>query len=126
MIPEELSEDARRMLGLAMQILEDLPEWLQPASNMADMRTILAGGYTGRDELIISEAVATALAWRTQQATAHPIVDNEPGFNNRLHEWESLFGLIQLCDAQLCAISYNQACNRIALAGREPHGRRGL
>ena len=67
MTPEELSEDARRMLGLAMQILEDLPEWLQPASNMADMRTILAGGNTGRDELIISEAVNTALAWRTHK-----------------------------------------------------------
>ncbi len=47
-------EDIHRMLGLAVQILEDMPDWLQPRSNMKDMWAILAGGDTGRNGLIIA------------------------------------------------------------------------
>ncbi len=112
-------EDVHRMLGLTVQILEDLPEWLQRRSNMDDMRAILAGDNTGRDGLIITQAVATALAYRTQHAMAHALAANEAGINNRLQELRSRFQLVQCCDAWLFAISYNEACDRIARAGEK-------
>jgi hypothetical protein len=51
-MPTELNNDLRRALGLAVQILEDMPEWLRPHSNMEAMRSLLAGNSTGRDGFI--------------------------------------------------------------------------
>jgi hypothetical protein len=64
----DIPENIRRALGLAYQILLDLPEQLRPESDAADMQQLLEGkstGDTGRDGLIIASGVATALAWRT-------------------------------------------------------------
>jgi hypothetical protein len=38
-----------------------------------DLRRLLVGEDTGHDGIIIVEAVATVLAWRTQHAISHPV-----------------------------------------------------
>jgi hypothetical protein len=64
----EMGESRLRALGIAVQILEELPDELRPDSNIADMREMLAGNSTGRDGLILTQAVATALAFRAVNA----------------------------------------------------------
>ena len=95
-----------------------MPQWLQPASNMDDMRDLLAGKDAGRDGLIMVEAVVTALAWRTQQALT-VVVDAE-GHSNRMNELHGLFELVQRCrDAWTFTVMYAQVCDRIARAAKE-------
>lgn len=47
---------------------------------MTDMRALPAEEDTSRNGLIIAEAIATALVYRTQQAIGHAV--SEAGFNN--------------------------------------------
>ena len=54
----DLDHNVRRVLGLAIQILEDAPGNLRPLSNIDDMRDLLKGETTGRDGLIVTHAVA--------------------------------------------------------------------
>lgn len=112
--------DVRRALGLAVQILEELPDHLRPKSNIEDMRGLLEGQSSGRDGVIVVEAIATALAWRTQQMIANPprFDDTELGVqvhNNRLSELTALFELVRQADARTFAIYFVQACGSESL-----------
>jgi hypothetical protein len=114
----DIPENIRRALGLASQILEDMPEQLRPESDIEDMRQLLASegtGDTGRDGLLICQAIATALAWRTRQwpkfNPQYPELINE-----RWGELTSLFEVVRQIDARTFALTYSEACNRFANA----------
>jgi len=117
----------QRILGLAVQILEDLPDNHQPKSDMADMRRIMAGEDTGRDGMIQHEAVAVVLAWMTKRALAKDFFWDESkgsteakmvGFQNQLREFTELFQLIERCSPEMLALAYNTACARISFDER--------
>ena len=93
----ELDDNVRRALGLAVQILQDMPEWLQPGSNMDDMRDLLAGQSSGRDGLIIAEALAITLCWRTIELVEAPPTGAAQGevHARRIKELMDLFELLQ-------------------------------
>jgi hypothetical protein len=112
-----LPDDVRRALGLALQVLEEQPKWLQPKSNMSDMRKLLNGQDTGRDGLILTEAIAVALAMRTLHILAHPA--GQDGLSNRLDEFRSLFTVVQQCDPWTFAVQFVGACDRFARAEAE-------
>jgi hypothetical protein len=64
------------VLGLAIQILEDLPNEFRPLSDIEDMRAVLdvmeeRSSSCDREGCII-DAVATVLAWRTLDAISRP------------------------------------------------------
>jgi hypothetical protein len=110
----------RRALGLAIQRLEELPDDLRPRSNIDDMKALLAGQSTGRDGLIQTEAVATALAHLSQRAlSVSPYLDRDrvdnavAGLNNRMHDFRALFDLAKRCDAETLAIKFVEACSRL-------------
>lgn len=113
----EHQETMRRALGLAVQILEEMPEELRPVSNIADMRRMMNGESTGRDGPIQMEAIATALAFRTRTAhDAGAFINGEGGFiglQNRMNEFRDLFALIQLCDPWTLAVKYAEVCGRL-------------
>jgi hypothetical protein len=124
-----VEEDLRRQLGLAIQILEELPDKFRPASNIADMREILAGEWDGPDvrvTVLLVQAVATALAFRTLtvlNATRHDSRD-EPymgGLENRIAEFQTLFELVKLADAGVLASYYAAACSGLAATQPEQH-----
>jgi hypothetical protein len=108
----ELDNDMRRAVGLAVQILEDVPEWLRPESNMSDMRDLLAGETTGRDGPILVEAVAVALAHRTIEIVSGS--KSPAAFSNRIDEFTALFRLVRRADARLFAVRYVEMCDRLA------------
>jgi hypothetical protein len=65
----ELNESARQALGIAIQILEELPELHRPDSNIEHMRQMLRPHQlSDRDEIILQEAIATALVFRIKSA----------------------------------------------------------
>ena len=111
-----LNNDTRRAIGLAVQILEDMPEWLQPHSNMLDMRKLLDGETTGRDGSILIQSIATAIAYRTQQIIAgNPTTpDNHAVYANRMHEFTALFEIVQRIDAWTFAVQYMTICDTFA------------
>jgi hypothetical protein len=91
-------DTVRRALGLAVQIIEEMPEKHQQYSNMNDMRHLLTGGSTGRDDYIILQALTLALALRASTVPpSKSFADIEEmeracvGFNNRLSEFGDLF-----------------------------------
>jgi len=120
MNPEQINT-MRRALGLAVQILEDMPEWLRPESNMRDIRRILAGESTGRDSFIMAEAIAIAIAWRTVSIVESPpvTVENADVNVSRLHEFRDLFAAAWCVDSWSVAISYAGMCDRLARARAE-------
>src|SRR5215471_13474564 len=98
MTDEDPNAILHRALGLAIQILEELPDDLRPRSNIEDMKALLAGQSTGRDGLIQTEAVATALAHLSQRALGvSPYLDRDrvdnavAGLNNRTHDFRAVF-----------------------------------
>ena len=106
------ADDLQRALGIAVQVLEDLPERLRPESNIEDMKALIAGETTDRAGLLLVQAVATALAFRVQSALDNPqqwnrentIEDTEPvGFNNRVQEFTALLELAKSSDARMLA-----------------------
>jgi hypothetical protein len=117
---DEMNYEAmRKALGLAVSILEDLPANLRPASNMKDMRDLIAGKSTGRDGLIVMEAVSTALAFRTFNAVTHPIDTKDPDamatrINSQMHEFGTLFELAAKFDPLTIGVYYREACSRLA------------
>jgi hypothetical protein len=115
-MPIELNNDIRRALGLAVQILEDMPEWLQPLSNMDDMRDLLARESTSRDGAILTEAAATALAWRTLEIVEAPPLEaaNAEVHIRRVEEFKALFALVKRIDASHFALRYVEMCDRLA------------
>jgi hypothetical protein len=64
----EMDESMLRALGIAIQILGEMPDHLRPESDISEMREIMAGKSTGRDFFIVTQAVATALAYRAMNA----------------------------------------------------------
>jgi hypothetical protein len=125
--PITLPENVRSALGLALQILEKLPEKQRPESNMDDMRGLLAGQSSGRDGLIVSEAIALALAYQTQRAIIDPpllgwIEDGDDRelrtkiVNTRMREIAILFELVRQIDARSFPSDYMQACMRVGAA----------
>lgn len=117
----ELDNNVRRALGLAVQVLEDLPEWLRPESNMDDMRDLLAGKSSGRDGVIVTEAIAIALAWRTREVTESKPHDasNADVHIRRIDEFMGMFALAQHIDAHHFALSYLAMCDRLARSRQE-------
>jgi hypothetical protein len=122
---EPIPENIRRALGLAVAILEDMPERLQPRSNMEDMRELLAGGSTGRDGLIAAQAIATALAFRTWNAmtTKHDYESEAAwvGVDNLRKEFRGLFVVAAMVDPGTFAMWYTEACGRFAQASPDAH-----
>ena len=117
----ELDNDMRRALGLAVQILEDLPEWLRPESNMDEMRALLAGQSTGRDSVILTEAAAIALAWRTLNIIEGKPHDaaNADEHTKRVEEFRALFAIAKRIDAFPFALRYVEMCDRLARSRSE-------
>jgi hypothetical protein len=122
-----LPADVRRALGLTLQIFEELPEMRRPESNMDDIRDLLGGQSSGRDRVIINEAIAMALAYQTrrmidnaqQPLWADDASDRElrsKVYNAQMSEFTDLFILINQIDAGTFAIYYQQACIRLGLA----------
>jgi hypothetical protein len=109
---DEARNAVRRALGLAIQIIEDLPDWLQPKSDMADMRALLDGESTGRDSLILVTAIALALAFRARHAMT--VKSSPEGFVNRLEDFRTLFTVVQMCDPWTFAIKFTEACDRFS------------
>ena len=117
----ELDNDMRRALGLAVQILEDMPEWLRPESNMEDVRGLLAGQSSGRDGLIVTEAAAIALVHRTLAIVESKPYDasNAEVHIRRIDEFKALFALAARIDAYPFALRYVEMCDRIARSQQE-------
>ena len=113
-----MDENSRRALGLAIQILDEMPIELRTESDINDMREILKGGSTHRDDLLLTQAVATALAFRAVSAMQAERdlsrVAARSGLNNRLQEFGDLFEVAARCDASMLALYFDQACGKLA------------
>jgi hypothetical protein len=107
--------DIHRMLGLAVQILEEMPEGLRPKINTKDIHAILAGEDTGRNGLIMTEAIANALVFRTQQVIDQPAAINSVNIQKLF----VLFQLVQHCDAWNFAVKYIEVLDRFGRAKTE-------
>jgi hypothetical protein len=122
-----LDETLRKALFLAVPILEKMPDTYRPDSNIEDMREILAGRSTGRDGLIIMQALAMALAYRTSTACNEPMkfadgddfISEAPALNRRLHEFSDLFAAVAKADPWSFAVYFSQACDQIAAARQD-------
>jgi hypothetical protein len=114
-----MDNDLRQALKLALKVLEDLPEMFRPERNIEDMREILAGLKTGRDQLIMVQAVATALAYRSleiattkqQESDGRDVV-----VERRMDDFSALFSLVKRCDLSTLALYYTEACTKFAEA----------
>ena len=119
-----MDNDLRQALKLALKVLEDLPEMFRPERNIEDMREILAGLKTGRDQLIMVQAVATALtlAYRSLEiaTTKQQVSDGRDvivqRFNSRMDDLSALFSLVKRCDLSTLALYYTEACTKFAEA----------
>jgi hypothetical protein len=117
-----MDNDLRQALKLALKVLEDLPEMFRPERNIEDMREILAGLKTGRDQLIMVQAVATALAYRSleiattkqQESDGRDVIVER--FNSRMDDFSALFSLVKRCDLSTLALYYTEACTKFAEA----------
>jgi hypothetical protein len=76
------------------------------------MRTILSGRSTGRDGLIVAEAVATVLAYQAFR----PMPKAAEGRDNHWHEVTSLFDLATRSDPALLGMFYVEAAARLRSA----------
>jgi hypothetical protein len=119
-----MGESQFRALSIAVQILEELPDELRPDSNIDDMREMLAGKPTSRDGLILTQAVATALAFRAVNAMSVRRDYSNPehalsSLNNRNQEFSALFELARHCDAPLLGLYFDQACGGLSAAGEQ-------
>ncbi len=117
----EIGDSQLRALAIAVQVLEELPDELRPDINIDDIREILASKSTGRDWLILTQAVAMALALcalysmrvsRDLSNLEHAVA----GFTNRIHEFSALFELASQCNAALLGLCFDQACGSLAVA----------
>jgi hypothetical protein len=115
---ESDSNTMRCALALAIQILEELPDYLHPDSNIEDMRDLLAGVTTERDGFVVAEAVATALAFRAFTATTTKTTDDADAMTaasaSRELEFAALFMLARHVSLTRLAFLFEQACRRIA------------
>jgi hypothetical protein len=100
-----------RALGLAVQILEELADDLRPEDDIADMRRMLNGESTGRDEWVVTQAVATALAFRAISASRLPVAS--ANLNNRIQEFRALFEAAARCNAWALGASFTTALDKL-------------
>lgn len=113
----EIAEPIAHALGIAIQILEELPDDLRPDLNIDDMREILAGNTTGRDGYIIRQAIATALAFRASNAMTikrQNAARAMSGAENRWREFGALFELASQCDPSALGLEFDEACGKVA------------
>lgn len=106
-----------------MQILEELPDKSRAGSNLVEMRGLLAGKASRNQGLIVFEAIATALAWRTQQAIAEPLDFESPELDHligRIGEFEQLHEALGLPYATTFAPHYVEACHRLGRSVAPP------
>ena len=123
-----MDEKLRRVLGLVIQILAEMRKGLRPESNIREMRQLLAGGTSGRDDWVVTEAVATALAHRALDSLSLKRDFSSPeareaysvGFQNRRSEFRDLFELARRCEPSTLALHFEQACLRFATVERLP------
>jgi hypothetical protein len=87
---------------------------MQPSSDMADMKAMLEGETTARDDFIQTEAVATALAYLTLYALHEGAAKDAAGRNGQTSAFAVSFKLAQLCDPVTLAGEYVQACNHLS------------
>jgi hypothetical protein len=121
----EIDETLLRALGLAVQILEELPDHLRPESNIADIQRILSGESSGGDGFIIAQAIATAIAFRALGANGSPLDFSDPEratarlndrmqeFRSRMQEFSTLFEAAARCDAWTLAIHFAPALENL-------------
>ena len=76
---------------------------------------------SGRDGVIVAEAIAIALAWRTRE-----VLESKPhGASNadvhirRIDEFRDMFTLAQRINAYHFALSYLEMCDRLARSRQE-------
>jgi hypothetical protein len=115
-----MDETVLRALGLAIQIIEEMPEQHRQSSDMHDMRLILEGGSTARDDYLIVQALTLALAWRA--STVPPsknFADMEEadsavvGVKNRWREFEELFAALAKANPNTVGFLFDQACQQV-------------
>ena len=124
-------EATRSAVGLAITILEDLPEDYRPVSNIEHMRGILNGETSGRDEYVLIEALSTVLAFRAATAMSATVCPDSSearaasvvGMSNRMNEFTALFESLAHYSPSTVAYCFEHACNRLgAMANsRERH-----
>jgi hypothetical protein len=75
-----------------------------------------AGESTSRDGAILTEAAATALAWRTLEIVEAPPLEaaNAEVHIRRVEEFKALFALVKRIDASHFALRYVEMCDRLA------------
>jgi hypothetical protein len=115
-----MDETVLRALGLAIQIIEEMPEQHRQNSNMDDMRDILGGGSTGRDGYLIVQALTLALAWRASTVPpSKTFADMEEaesalvGLKNRWREFKDLFAALANADPNTAGLLFDQACQQV-------------
>jgi hypothetical protein len=118
----ELNESARQALGISIQILEELPELHRPDSNIEHMRQMLRPHQlSDRDEIILQEAIATALVFRIKSAlSAPPPKDQEARFAGRSKRAEDMGALLRVAaflGKEDMGLSLAEACTRLAAHG---------
>jgi hypothetical protein len=124
-----------RALGLAIQILEELPDEARPGSDIADMRRMLEGRDSGRDNYIIIEALTTVLALRASEAMTNPIQmtaglsSNESkveaitvGMTNRMNELADLFDGLSKFNGSAVGLHFLEACKNVRILNRQGAG----
>jgi hypothetical protein len=113
-----MDENLRRALGLAVQILDEMPTEFRPANNIKEMRGILAGRSSGRDDILLTQAVATALAFRAVSAMRAKRDLSRPsglsGLDYRLKEFGDLFEMAARCSPSMLGMYFDQACGKLA------------
>lgn len=114
-------EIVRQALGLAVQILGDMPAESRPVSNIPGMRWSLAGGSSGspdRDSPLVAQGVVVALAWQTCRALSEPIpLESESStvkFNSRANDFAELLSVIPELGVELMGALFARACDHIA------------
>jgi hypothetical protein len=97
-------------------VLWDWPcrSWRSCQKSCAHLRKLLDGqltGHVGLDELIVVEAIATALAYQTQRTVSKP--PEMAHHSLQQEEFAALFELIQQMDPWTFSSRYVTACVRI-------------
>jgi hypothetical protein len=113
-----MDETVLRALGLAIQIIDEMPEHHRQHSNMDDMRVILGGGSTGRDDYLIVQALTLALAWRASTVppsknSAEEAESALVGFKNRWREFEDLFAALAKANSNMVGLLFGRACQQV-------------
>ena len=110
-----MSDDYRRALGIAVQVLETMPERRQ--RGIDDMRALLEGRAISEEDrnLAALRAIATAFVFRLLDETP----THDTGFDNRLIELEVLLDLMRPISSEDMALMLLEASGRIIRTRQE-------